>query len=305
MQGTADFALHVLSATQERAQEVDFVRPFFYSSGVALYTFPVRAGVAGGVARGPFVAGTSMCLARALGLATMHAGCRRPPQEMGRLLEGAGGWEGLEGSKICLYDGYYASGMIQNEYNITAVAVPSKQAGAEAVRAGQCMAVAADAGQPTFGAPDLEQVASISPILTAPCERAGVATRAAGARARARSSAQLAQQGAQACPPPPAPLPAASHLPPADAIPVAKGRTSLRHRLSAALVDLMQVCMGGRPCTGWAALVRSSAEHHALLCCWPAPPPHPHARPPLPPPPLTLPCRTAPTAPFCSSRRSF
>lgn len=41
LQGEVDFIIDTLSATDERAQQVDFVSPGFFSAGVSLYTTPV------------------------------------------------------------------------------------------------------------------------------------------------------------------------------------------------------------------------------------------------------------------------
>eukprot|EP00887_Chlorella_sp_A99_P003734 scaffold7.g3734.t1 len=106
--GTVDLVLHSLSVTPERSRLVEFVHPYFYSAGVALYAL----------------------------------------RTTGDVLAAGGGWGALEGERVCVVDGYYAAGALVKAYGIGPVAVPDTAAAAAAVQAGACDAYAYDSGLP-------------------------------------------------------------------------------------------------------------------------------------------------------------
>lgn len=126
--GTVDFLLHSLSVTETRAELVDFVRPYWYSAGVALYA----------------------------------------PEQIDGVLDAAGGWSSLEGEPICLVEGYYAASAVVKEYQIEPVWVSSTRAGIAAVLAGNCTALAWDSGTPASSLEGLAQAAEVAPVRTAP-----------------------------------------------------------------------------------------------------------------------------------------
>ena len=63
------------------------------------------------------------------------------------MLGANGGWEGLAGTPICLFDKYYANGKLVNQYKIEPVLIDSVAAAADAIAAGNCSAFGFDTGE--------------------------------------------------------------------------------------------------------------------------------------------------------------
>ena len=63
------------------------------------------------------------------------------------MLGANGGWEGLAGTPICLFDKYYANGKLVNQYRIEPVLIDSVAAAADAIAAGNCSAFGFDTGE--------------------------------------------------------------------------------------------------------------------------------------------------------------
>jgi ABC-type amino acid transport substrate-binding protein len=125
--GSVDFILDTLSATDERAQLVDFVYPGFYSAGVSLYTTPEQAAI----------------------------------------LEGAGGWDGLTNLTVCMPEGYYATEALQRQYGINVIETKIEEAVAAVKGDDfSCTALAYDSGQPRLAKLGLPEASSIPPVLT-------------------------------------------------------------------------------------------------------------------------------------------
>lgn len=115
------------SVTDERAEQVDFVYPGWFSAGTVLYSSPVRGRGGGGAGVGWGGWGVHTLWPRLVGVAptapahgvsppeSAPACPRAPAQETARRLEGAGGWEGLAGVPICVVASAYSTEQLVNQ----------------------------------------------------------------------------------------------------------------------------------------------------------------------------------------------
>ncbi|KAI7845482.1 hypothetical protein COHA_001030 [Chlorella ohadii] len=125
--GSVDFIVDTLSATDDRAQLVDFVYPGFYSAGVSLYTSPEQAA----------------------------------------MLEAAGGWDGLTNLTVCVPEGYYATEALQRQYGINVIETKIEDAvQAVKGDTVSCTALAYDSAQPQLAKLGLPEASGIPPVLT-------------------------------------------------------------------------------------------------------------------------------------------
>ena len=105
--GTADLSIGSIVVNQERSELVDFVHPYYYSSGEVLYA----------------------------------------TAESASAIVESGGWSGVSGKPICTETGNYANDLLKNKYEAELVFVETVEDGLSKAENGDCIGFMWDSGQ--------------------------------------------------------------------------------------------------------------------------------------------------------------